>query len=157
MVHVFLLISLFSNLNTPSEVSDQPDSEVAKVTSFVEVRFDKAPLVIVGDPVLFNGAVIGNISKIEYDESKKGLTNVSVRLNNEGIPMGDSLVALVGSVKTASGDKGSKRKNSSLNSSNRSFLEILSLKAGEVGKNGEPKVLKGFTSFQEFWASKSAM
>jgi ABC-type transporter Mla subunit MlaD len=90
MVHVFLLISLFSNLNTPSEVSDQPDSEVAKVTSFVEVRFDKAPLVIVGDPVLFNGAVIGNISKIEYDESTKGLTNVSVRLNNEGIPMGDS-------------------------------------------------------------------
>lgn len=154
MVHVFLLVSLFSNLNTPTQVSVSDEAAYLKNTSFVEVHFEKAPLVTVGDPVLFNGAIVGNISKIEYDESKKGSTNVSLRLSAEGLPLDSSLVALVGSVKTAAGGKVSSRK---VISSNRSFLELLSLEAGANKKKEKGGYVKGFTSFQEFWASKSSI
>lgn len=154
MVHVFLLVSLFSNLNAPVDVAGSGESMHSKETPFVEVHFDKLPLVTVGDPVLFNGAVVGSISKIQYDQAKQGSTNVSLRLSNENLPLGDSIVALVGSVKTGVEGKNIKKRASS---SNRSFLELLALKSGGDSKNGVAGVVRGFTSFQEFWASKFAI
>ena len=157
MVHIFLLVSLFSQLNLPleapakdSQLSENQIAGLNKESSFVEVRFTKIPHVTVGDPVLFNGNVVGSISRVEQAESQKGVTNVSIRLLQEELPIHESLVALVGSVKMGSGiHKGKKGLTS-----NRSFLELMSFNSGT---NKEMPYVKGFTSFQEFWASQSSI
>jgi len=159
MVHIFLLVSLFSPMSVPSDTQSKdtlsPEIQIGglnKSNTFVEVRFNKTPQVTVGDPVMFNGNVVGSISRVEQAEAAKGATNVSIRLLQEGMPMNDSLVALVGSVKMNAGVHSHKGKQ--LNSVSRSFLELMSFNSG--GQK-EASYVKGFTSFQEFWTSPSSI
>ncbi len=181
MVRILLLVSLFSPMSIVGSMTDKAsvdnsvqtiptagvtsDSQnfgpqieelVRSTASFVEVRFNKAPLVTVGDPVLFNGAIVGSISRIELAEMESGVanlgesgnrgTNVSIRLLQEDFLRDASLVALVGSMKSrVAATKGGK-------ASSRSFLELMAFGSGSPT---ELSYVKGFTSFQEFWAARS--
>lgn len=167
MVHVFLLVSLFSSfdvsgLGSQSVTGLENDNSLLLSLNEVkdasiEVSFSKNPILNVGDPVLYNGNVVGSISKIEQDGSKEGLTNVSLRLEKDEVPVDQSLVALAGSVKVGKVSKG--RKRAKQRYSSRNFVELLSFRSNIASSknNSGSSVVKGYSSFQEFWATRSAI
>jgi len=140
MFHVYLLVSLFSVFSTePAVLFD------TRPQTNLEVRFNSTPQLNVGDPVLFNGAVVGNVARVtNFQEMKiEEGPSVSIRLNAQDIPSTESLVGLVGSLKVANGNS----------TGVRSFLQLMEVNSPTAAVVSEE--LKGFGSFEEFWSTKN--
>jgi hypothetical protein len=155
MLHMYLMVSLFSifsmePVNIPS-IGYQFD---------VEMEFTSVPSVHIGDPVLYKGAVVGNVSRIHSASSEdvsaeNAPVRVNIRLNSASVPLGQELIGLVSSMKLPSAS----------GASSRSFLDLMHFAdingSEKVNASGEAlsrdtlKLLKGFSSFQEFWSTTS--
>jgi hypothetical protein len=143
MLHVYLLVSLFSVF------SIEPSSffEINHETS-VDMTFDSVPEVNVGDPVLYKGLVVGNVTRIKntsssIDNSNSGISLISLRLNPVNVPLSETLVGLVSSIKIPKGKV----------SSARSFVDLMHVTKSHTGTSSEQ--LRGFSSFEEFWSTSS--
>ncbi|HMO18870.1 MAG TPA: hypothetical protein PKA63_07985 [Oligoflexia bacterium] len=189
MYHLYLLVSLFSvmssdipalinfnSVNSGQEYSDlgiDGDFKADSPSLNLELKFSTIPQVNVGDPVLFNGSLVGNVSSINFpvgnvisDESisSESVMNqnaeapsISIRINTRDLIPDNEFFGLVSSVKISHGEV----------SGSRSFVELLKLEAKQADSSKAsfkfnsrdsgtisdttPDTLRGFSSFEEFW------
>jgi hypothetical protein len=139
----------------------------------LEMDFSSKPNLYLGDPVLYNGKVIGSVTKISSPQidadldtnrldMKSSSTRVSLRLSSGAIPMEEKLVGLASTTKLSNSTP-----HSSSGLVSKSFIDIVNLSKNSSSTsnliNSLPNnslgnsivALRGFSSFQEFWSSSS--
>ncbi len=159
MLHMYLLVSLFSVFSMePMNILD------IQHQINVEMKFASNPHLHIGDPVLYKGAVVGSVSKVQQisDSSDSSVARVSIRLSSGAVPLEQEVVGLVSSMKLSN----------STGVSSRSFVDIMHLadknsadkkpgrqniraSEGNLNDNFGADFIRGFSSFQEFWSTTS--
>lgn len=105
----------------------------------VSVSFDEINSLKIGSPVIVNGIVVGEVSKINKEESKseKAINvelNVSANINS-------STIALQSTPTLASKSKP------------EAIIELLSLPISSIKAKKTAESIKGFSSFEKFWSA----
>lgn len=163
MLHMYLLVSLFSIFSMdPINIHDVNILNVGHQVD-VQMEFASAPQVHIGDPVLYKGAVVGNVSRVQNvsrSSDTSAATRINIKLTSASVPLGTAeLVGLVSSMKVPG--------KSSVSS--KSFVDLMyvsdfkkspvkvSVKShsGSNFSEGRAESLRGFSSFQEFWSTSS--
>lgn len=105
----------------------------------VSVSFDEINSLKIGSPVIVNGIVVGEVSKINKENSKseKAINvelNVSANINS-------STIALQSTPTLASKSKP------------EAIIELLSLPISSIKTKRTAESIKGFSSFEKFWSA----
>lgn len=106
----------------------------------ISVSFDEVASLKIGSPVIANGFVVGEVSKITKEAESKNKNSVNVELNVNA-KVTSSTVALQSTPTLASKSKP------------EAIVELLSLPISGISTKKASAHIKGFSSFEKFWSA----
>lgn len=137
MFSLYILVSSFFADIAPANLMAL-ESLVKQPQTTISVSFDEVNSLKIGSPVISNGIIVGEVSKISNDS--KTNAPVTVEMNVRG-NIANNTVALESKPTLASKSKP------------EAIVELLSLPISSVSNKKQSQQIKGFSSFEKFWSA----
>ncbi len=116
------------------------EAMVKQPKAVVSVSFDEINSLKIGSPVIVNGKVVGEVSKITKKTESTNKEAVNVELNISA-SVSSSTIALQSTPTLANKNKP------------EAIVELLSLPISSITNQKTAEHLKGFSSFEKFWSA----
>lgn len=116
------------------------EAMVRQPKTTVSVKFDEVNSLKIGSPVIVNGMIVGEVSKIIKEAESNNKETINVELNVSA-NISSSTIALQSTPTLASKNKP------------EAIVELLSLPISSITSKKTQEYIKGFSSFEKFWSA----